>query len=130
MAVPKKLPYPDNCGISLNWHVNSDYADGWSARVTLFNWEDNAVEDWFAAVGLGTRTTCLGYENVYLFNGIRVPPKNQTIFFQGVRGMNYLIGLTNGSNPARDPQVPGKMQSVISFKSIWEFEYCTRRWVP
>ncbi|CAF2245233.1 unnamed protein product [Brassica napus] len=114
MAVPKKLPCPDNCGISLNWHVNSDYADGWSARVTLFNWGANAVEDWFAAVDLGKAG--LGYENVYSFNGTRVPPKNQTIFFQGVRGMNFLIGLTNGSNPARDPKVPGKMQSVISFK--------------
>ncbi|KAG2319314.1 hypothetical protein Bca52824_012527 [Brassica carinata] len=113
-AVPKKLPCPDNCGISLNWHVNSDYADGWSARVTLFNWGANAVEDWFAAVDLGKAG--LGYENVYSFNGTRVPPKNQTIFFQGVRGMNYLIGIKNGSNPARDPQVPGKMQSVISFK--------------
>ncbi|KFK29216.1 hypothetical protein AALP_AA7G104300 [Arabis alpina] len=114
MAVPKKLPCPDNCGISLNWHLNSDYADGWSARVTLFNWGNNAVEDWFAAVDLGKAG--LGYENVYSFNGSRVPPKNQTIFFQGLRGMNYLIGITNGTNPARDPQVPGKMQSVISFK--------------
>ncbi|WZZ90687.1 hypothetical protein YC2023_119266 [Brassica napus] len=43
MAFPKKLPCPDNCGISLNWHVNSGYADGWSARVTVFNWGANAV---------------------------------------------------------------------------------------
>ncbi|KAL0873193.1 hypothetical protein Bca101_022898 [Brassica carinata] len=114
MAFPKKLPCPDNCGISLNWHVNSDYADGWSARVTVFNWGANAVGDWFAAVDLGKAG--LGYENVYSFNGTRVPPKNQTIFFQGLRGLNYLIGLTNGSHPAREPKVPGKMQSVISFK--------------
>ncbi|CAA7025297.1 unnamed protein product [Microthlaspi erraticum] len=114
MPVPKKLPCPDTCGISLNWHLNSDYNDGWSARVTVFNWGDNAVEDWFAAVDLGKAG--LGYENVYSFNGSRVPPKNQTIFFQGLRGMNYLIGLTNGSHPTRDPKVPGKMQSVISFK--------------
>ncbi|XP_033148896.1 COBRA-like protein 11 [Brassica rapa] len=114
LAFPKKLPCPDNCGISLNWHVNSDYADGWSARVTVFNWGANAVEDWFAAVDLGKAG--LGYENVYSFNGSRVPPKNQTIFFQGVRGMNFLIGLTNGTHPGRDPKVPGKMQSVISFK--------------
>ncbi|CAF2367301.1 unnamed protein product [Brassica napus] len=53
MAFIKKLPCPDNCGISLNWHVNSDYADGWSASVTVFNWGANAVEDWFAAVDLG-----------------------------------------------------------------------------
>ncbi|XP_010448175.1 PREDICTED: COBRA-like protein 11 [Camelina sativa] len=114
MAVPKKLPCPDNCGISLNWHLNSDYGNGWSARITVFNWGKNAVEDWFGAVDLGKAG--LGYENVYSFNGTRVPPKNQTIFFQGLPGMNYLIGLTNGTNPARDPQVPGKMQSVISFK--------------
>ncbi|KAG7541314.1 COBRA plant [Arabidopsis thaliana x Arabidopsis arenosa] len=114
MAVPKKLPCPDNCGISLNWHLNSDYGNGWSARVTLFNWGNNAVEDWFGALDLGKAG--LGYENIYSFNGSRIPPKNQTIFFQGLPGMNYLIGITNGTNPARDPQIPGKMQSVISFK--------------
>ncbi|KAG2274284.1 hypothetical protein Bca52824_056839 [Brassica carinata] len=69
--------------------------------------------DWFAAVDLDKAG--LGYENVYSFNGSRVPPNNQTIFFQGLRGI-FLIGLTNGTHPAREPKVPGKMQSVISFK--------------
>ncbi|CAF2107271.1 unnamed protein product [Brassica napus] len=68
---------------------------------------------WFAAVDLDKAG--LGYENVYSFNGSRVPPNNQTIFFQGLRGI-FLIGLTNGTHPAREPKVPGKMQSVISFK--------------
>ncbi|KAI4295860.1 hypothetical protein L6164_035860 [Bauhinia variegata] len=34
---------------------------------------------------------------------------------QGNEGDNYLIGITNGSNPDSDPKVPGKKQSVISF---------------
>ncbi|CAN6810168.1 unnamed protein product [Brassica oleracea] len=75
------------------------------------------MEDWFAAVDLGKAG--LGYENVYSFNGSRVPPNNQTIFFQGLRGMNFLIGLTNGTHPARDPKVPGKMRRLYRLKSIW-----------
>ncbi|KAG5551116.1 hypothetical protein RHGRI_009515 [Rhododendron griersonianum] len=38
-TLPKKLPCPDNCGVSINWHVNTDYKSGWTARMTLFNWE-------------------------------------------------------------------------------------------
>ncbi|XP_010538043.1 PREDICTED: COBRA-like protein 11 [Tarenaya hassleriana] len=112
--IPKKLPCPDNCGISINWHLNSDYSNGWTASVTVFNWGDNSVEDWFVAVDLGRSGE--GYEKVYSFNGTRIPPKNQTILFQGLPGLNYLIRLTNGSNPLKDPRVPGKMQSVISFR--------------
>lgn len=79
MVVFKKFFCFDNCGISLNWYVNSDYVDGWSARVTVFNWGVNVVEDWFVVVDLGK--VGLGYENVYLFNGMRVLFKNQIIFF-------------------------------------------------
>ncbi|KAH0896107.1 hypothetical protein HID58_045675, partial [Brassica napus] len=51
----------------------------------------------------------LGYENVYSFNGSGVSPKNQTIFFQRLRGMNFLIGFTNGTHPARDPKHLGTL---------------------
>lgn len=110
--VPKPMPCPDNCGMSLNWHINSDYKEGWSARITLFNWGDLAFEDWFAAVKMDKAYE--GYENVYSFNGTRLPQVNKTIFFQGLEGLNYLVAETNGSKPG-EPRVPGKQQSVISF---------------
>ncbi|KAL0306409.1 UNVERIFIED_CONTAM: COBRA-like protein 10 [Sesamum radiatum] len=34
-TIPKKLPCPDNCGVSINWHIDSDYKSGWTARMTL-----------------------------------------------------------------------------------------------
>ncbi|XP_022996990.1 COBRA-like protein 10 [Cucurbita maxima] len=111
---PKTLPCPDNCGVSLNWHINSDYADGWTARLTLFNWEDYPFEDWFTAVQLGKAGR--GYENVYSFNGTRLPNVKNTIFLQGLPGLTYLMGEVNGTNPTSDPRIPGKQQSVISFK--------------
>ncbi|CAA7019757.1 unnamed protein product, partial [Microthlaspi erraticum] len=113
MPIPKKLPCPDNCGVSINWHVNTDYKNGWTARLTVFNWRGFAFEDWFVAIDMGKAGT--GYENVYSFNGTRVPPHNRTVMFQGLPGMNYLVGQVNGTNPLRDPAVPGKQQSVISF---------------
>ncbi|KAK0600772.1 hypothetical protein LWI29_018275 [Acer saccharum] len=111
--IPKKLPCPDNCGVSINWHINSDYASGWTARVTLFNWEEFAFEDWFAAVKMDKAYD--GYENVYSFNGTKLTNVAKTIFFHGLKDLNYLVGETNGSDPKNDPRVPGKQQSVISF---------------
>ncbi|XP_038896541.1 COBRA-like protein 10 [Benincasa hispida] len=115
LPIPKKLPCPDNCGVSLNWHINSDYISGWTARITLFNWEEYPFEDWFAAVQLDKAAK--GYENVYSFNGTKLPPDmiKNTILFQGLEGLNYLMGETNGTDPSYDPRVPGKQQSVISF---------------
>ncbi|CAN7106274.1 unnamed protein product, partial [Brassica rapa subsp. narinosa] len=113
MPIPKELPCPDNCGVSINWHVNTDYRDGWTARLTIFNWRDFAFEDWFVAVDMDKAGP--GYENVYSFNSTRVPPNNRTVMFQGLPGLNYLVGQVNGTNPLRDPAVPGKQQSVISF---------------
>ncbi|CAL1354345.1 unnamed protein product [Linum trigynum] len=110
--VPYPRPCPDNCPVSINWHVNSDYASGWTARITLFNWEQVPFQDWFAAIQMGRAYP--GYENVYSFNGTRLPRLNKTIFFQGLEGLNYLVGETNGSRPW-DPRIPGKQQSVISF---------------
>lgn len=111
--LPKRMPCPDNCGVSLNWHINSDYTDGWSARITLFNWEDYPFEDWFTAIQLNKAGR--GYENVYSFNGTRLPNVKNTIFLQGLPGLTYLMGEVNGTNPKSDPRVPGKQQSVISF---------------
>ncbi|KAK7405877.1 hypothetical protein VNO78_07489 [Psophocarpus tetragonolobus] len=107
--VPTKLPCGDNCGVSINWHVVSDFKGGWSARITLFNWKLSNFEDWFTA--LQFKRASLGYEKVYSFNGTFLPKLNRTIFLQGFQGSNFLIGLDNGTNP----KVPGKQQSVISF---------------
>ncbi|CAN1242802.1 COBRA-like protein 10 [Linum perenne] len=110
--VPSPRPCPDNCPVSINWHVNSDFASGWTARMTLFNWDQTTFQDWFAAVQMGKAFD--GYENVYSFNGTRLPKHNRTIFLQGLPGLNYLVAETNGSRPW-SPRVPGKQQSVISF---------------
>ncbi|KAM7279016.1 hypothetical protein ACFE04_006150 [Oxalis oulophora] len=110
---PSKPPCPDNCGVSINWHVNGDYKDGWSARITLFNWDDISFEDWFAAFRLDK--TAKGFEKVYSFNGSLLTDVKNTVFIHGLEGLNFLMGETNGSSP-RDPKVPGKQQSVISFK--------------
>ncbi|KAG2283838.1 hypothetical protein Bca52824_055058 [Brassica carinata] len=67
---------------NLNWHVNSGYADGWSARVTVFNWGANAVgTDYFLP-----RTSW------------------------------YLLDWSHKRDASCERAVPGKMQSVISFK--------------
>ncbi|GAB4849657.1 COBRA-like protein 10 [Ancistrocladus abbreviatus] len=121
LPVYNPAPCPDNCGVSINWHVDSDYKSGWTARLTLFNWGDIPFENWFAAVQLGKAS--LGYEKVYSFNGTRLPEQNNTVFFQGLPGLNYLIAETNGSSPS-EPKVPGKQQSVISFtkKLKWSLD--------
>ncbi|XP_008790855.1 COBRA-like protein 7 [Phoenix dactylifera] len=109
--VPSPIPCGDNCGVSINWHINTDYTRGWSARMTLFNWEEVNFADWFVAVEMGKAYD--GYEDTYSFNGTKMG--NNTIFIQGLPGLNYLVAETDGANPATDPRVPGKQQSVISF---------------
>uniref|UniRef100_A0A7N0T758 COBRA C-terminal domain-containing protein n=1 Tax=Kalanchoe fedtschenkoi TaxID=63787 RepID=A0A7N0T758_KALFE len=112
-TVPNPMPCGDNCGVSLNWHVLSDYTKGWSARITLFNWEDESYADWFAAVEMDK--AALGFEKVYSFNGTMLPDHNNTIFMQGLKDFEYLVAEVDGANPAKDPRVPGKQQSVLSF---------------
>ena len=56
-----------------------------------------------------------GFEEVYSFNGSLLDGVDGTIFMQGKKGLNFLVAETDGSNPRRDPRVPGKQQSVISF---------------
>lgn len=111
--IPRKWPCPDNCGVSLNWHVESDYKSGWTARITLFNWGEIAFADWFTAILI--KKAFAGYENVYSFNGTKLSKPNNTIFMEGLPGLNYLMGEVNGTHPDADPRVPGKQQSVISF---------------
>ncbi|VFQ71641.1 unnamed protein product [Cuscuta campestris] len=112
-AVPTPLPCSDNCGVSINWHLLTDYRGGWSARMTLFNWDEFSFADWFTAVELDRAAA--GFEAVYSFNGTTISGVNNTIFMQGITGLNYLMGETDGVNPHKDPRVPGKQQSVISF---------------
>lgn len=112
LDVPDPMPCGDNCGVSINWHVNGDFRQGWTARMTLFNWQDVSFADWFAAVEMGKAYD--GYEAMYSFNGTKMGD-GKTIFMQGLPGLNYLVGEVDGGNPSRDPRVPGKQQSVISF---------------
>ncbi|KAJ6329086.1 hypothetical protein OIU77_010709 [Salix suchowensis] len=112
-TVPNPLPCGDNCGVSINWHVLSDYRGGWNARISLFNWDDNVFADWFAAVQLDKVTP--GFEKFYSFNGSVMPESNNTLFMQGLPHLNYLLAERDGDNPRKDPRVPGMQQSVISF---------------
>ncbi|XP_027338287.1 COBRA-like protein 7 [Abrus precatorius] len=113
LPVPNPMPCGDNCGVSINWHVYTDYRKGWTARITLFNWGDTDFADWFAAVQLDK--AAMGFEEMYSFNGSTLQSVNNTIFMQGKKDLNFLVAETNGSDPRRDPRVPGKQQSVITF---------------
>ncbi|EEF43039.1 COBRA-like protein 7 [Ricinus communis] len=111
--VPNPMPCGDNCGVSINWHVHTDYTRGWSARITIFNWDEIAFPDWFAAVQLDKAAA--GFEATYSFNGSSLEGANNTIIMQGNPGLNYLVAETDGPDPQKTPRVPGKQQSVISF---------------
>lgn len=113
LPTPDPMPCGDNCGVSINWHLSSDYSRGWSARITLFNWGETNFVDWFAAVQLDKAAP--GFEKMYSFNGSALDGVNNTIFMQGLPGLNYLVAETDGANPVKDPRVPGKQQTVISF---------------
>ncbi|TYI07082.1 hypothetical protein ES332_A10G202200v1 [Gossypium tomentosum] len=114
-TVPNPMPCGDNCGVSINWHVLTDYSRGWSARITIFNWDETAFPDWFAAVQMDKATR--GFQKMYSFNGsaLELNGVNNTIIMQGLPGLNYIVGETDGANPKKDPRVPGKQQTVISF---------------
>ncbi|XP_021722265.1 COBRA-like protein 7 [Chenopodium quinoa] len=108
------LPCGDNCGVTINWHLSSDYRKGWTSRVTLFNWGDTNFSDWFVAAELDKAGG--GLERVYSFNGSSLPGDSSTIFMHGFpSGNDYLLGQVNGSNPNKDPKRPGTLQSVILF---------------
>ncbi|KAF7054183.1 hypothetical protein CFC21_061907 [Triticum aestivum] len=107
--VPRPMPCGDFCGVSINWHVSTDFNKGWSARVTLFNWGDVDMANWFAAMVMDKAYD--GFEKAYSFNA--TAEGNNTIFMQGLEGLNYLVKQTNMSGS--DYLVPGKQQSVLSF---------------
>lgn len=115
LAVPNPMPCGDNCGVSINWHLFTDFNRGWSARITVFNWDETAFPDWFAAVQLDKAVP--GFEKAFSFNGstLSINGVNNTVFMQGLPGLNFLVGETDGANPKKDPRMPGKQQSVISF---------------
>ncbi|KAJ9551308.1 hypothetical protein OSB04_015353 [Centaurea solstitialis] len=111
--LPRRLPCPDNCPVSLNWHLDSNFRTGWTARLTIFNWGTHPFEDWFT--GLQFKKAFKGFKNVHAFNGTKLPKvgRHGTIFMQGLPGTNYLIPIQHrrrGEMP-----VPGKQQSVLSF---------------
>ncbi|KAJ0238449.1 COBRA-like protein 8 [Hirschfeldia incana] len=114
-TVPDPLPCGDNCGVSINWHLATDYRGGWSARITIFNWGGTNFADWSAAVEL--KKAAPGFEKAYSFNGtmVAVDGKNTTVLMEGLPGLNYLVAEVDGKNPSKDYRVPGKQQSVISF---------------
>ncbi|MCO5592666.1 hypothetical protein L7F22_046669 [Adiantum nelumboides] len=103
-SVPRVLPCPDNCGISINWHLVSDFTNGWSARMTVFNWQGLQFSDWSAAVELGS-SVYSGFQKAYSFN--YSTPGNNTIFLFGLEGLNYLNAIYDN--------YPGIQQSVLSF---------------
>ncbi|XP_037488694.1 COBRA-like protein 7 [Triticum dicoccoides] len=110
-APPNPMPCGDNCGVSVNWHVATDAAGGWSARVTLFNWEEGAdMRDWFATVVMGDKVYG-GFEQAYSFNATAVG--DGAIFMRGREGFELLLRESNVSGV--DYPVPGKQQSVLSF---------------
>ena len=113
--LPKPLRCGDNCGVSINWHLNTDYEDGWTARITLFNWDETDIVDWFAALQFDKAVP--GIQTMYSFNGSALPgiPANNTIFMQGKPGLNNLLAERDGKNPKKNPRVPGTQQSVLMF---------------
>ncbi|CAM6044676.1 unnamed protein product [Sphagnum compactum] len=107
-VVPDPLPCQDYCGISINWHIYSDYTNGWSARMTLFDWSNQTYPNWFAAVELDKAFP--GFQQAYSFNATTIPELNNTILVEGLPGLNYLVAAQNFS--------AGKLQSVLSFTKV------------
>ncbi|KAK6941048.1 COBRA, plant [Dillenia turbinata] len=112
-VIPSPLPCGDNCGVSINWHVQSDFTGGWTAKISILNWGDTSFADWFAAVKLDKAMA--GFEKAYSFNASVLDGYDSTLFMQGLKDMNFLLGETEGKDPKKDLPHPGFQQSVISF---------------
>ncbi|XP_006658992.2 COBRA-like protein 7 [Oryza brachyantha] len=110
LGVPWPMPCGDNCGVSINWHVATDYAGGWSARATLFNWEEADVAEWFMAVEMEEEG--FEFEQAFTFNATAVG-NSSMILMRGLEGLQYLKGESNMSGG--DYPVAGKLQSVLLF---------------
>ncbi|KAL2945307.1 COBRA-like protein 9, partial [Bienertia sinuspersici] len=83
-----------------------------------FNWEDTNFPNWFVAAELNEAID--GLTRVYSFNGSALQGNNNDnsslVFMHGYPSENdYLLGQVNGSNPRKDPKLPGTLQSVILF---------------
>uniref|UniRef100_A0A0E0LQ32 COBRA C-terminal domain-containing protein n=1 Tax=Oryza punctata TaxID=4537 RepID=A0A0E0LQ32_ORYPU len=110
LGVPRPMPCGDNCGVSINWHVATDYSGGWSARATLFNWEGVDVAEWFLAVVM-EKQAYEGFEQAFTFNATAVG--SGMILMKGREGFQYLKRESNMSGV--DYPVAGKQQTVLLF---------------
>jgi hypothetical protein len=90
--------------VSVNWHLVSEFSGGWSARMTVFNWQGLQFSDWSAAVELAP-SVFPGFQQAYSFN--YTTTGNNTVFLFGLPGLNYLNGIYDN--------YPGIQQSVLSF---------------
>uniref|UniRef100_A0A0D9X373 COBRA C-terminal domain-containing protein n=1 Tax=Leersia perrieri TaxID=77586 RepID=A0A0D9X373_9ORYZ len=118
---PSPMPCGDNCGVSINWHVATDFAGGWTARATLFNWQDDVdVTDWFMAVVMGKQAYD-GFEQAFSFNATAIGNGTTMILMQGMEGFGqYLKRESNMSGV--DYPVAGKQQSVLLFNKKKQHE--------
>ncbi|XP_052161178.1 COBRA-like protein 7 [Oryza glaberrima] len=112
LGVPRPMPCGDSCGVSINWHVATDYAGGWSARATLFNWEGADVAEWFLAVAM-EKQAYDGFEQAFTFNATAMGNGTTMILMKGREGFQYLKRESNMSGV--DYPVAGKQQSVLLF---------------
>ncbi|XP_059630174.1 COBRA-like protein 7 [Cornus florida] len=106
----QSTPCGDNCGVSIHWHICSEYDNGWFGRITIFNWDSADIADWFVTMQMDQAAS--GIENVYSFNTTFLEGVNNTIFMHGLSGLNYIIGKKNGG---KNSHIPGKQQTVIEF---------------
>lgn len=113
--LPDPLPCTDYCGVNVNWHIVSDFAKGWSARLTFLDWSNITYPDWYAVIEMPNATA--GLQEAYTMNATRLPLLNNslgdaminnTFVVTGIEGYNnYLMAAQNLTS--------GKIQSVISF---------------
>ncbi|CAN7023830.1 unnamed protein product [Brassica oleracea var. botrytis] len=116
-TIPNPMPCGDNCGVSINWHIATDYRGGWTARITIFNWGEIDFPDWFLAVQM-KKPAIRGFEKAYSFNASLLSIEggvNNTIFMEGLPGLEYLVAERDELDPKKNLRVPGKQQSVIQF---------------
>ncbi|KAI3844943.1 hypothetical protein MKX03_019318 [Papaver bracteatum] len=113
LQISEPAPCPDNCGVSINWHINSDNAEDWSARMSVLNWGERNFADWFAAVQF--RKAVPDIQKMHSFNCTALDDSNNTIFVHGLEGFNCLAAEEDGAESEWDLRVPGKQQSVIEF---------------
>ncbi|KAI3979922.1 hypothetical protein MKX01_042576 [Papaver californicum] len=95
-------PCPDFSGASIHWHVKSNHANGWNAKITLFNWGEIDFSNWFVVMQFGK--VIPGFETMYSFNGTSLNGSHKTILCR-----------ISMAKPERDPRVTGRQEPVIFF---------------